>query len=168
MTVLSRFFGKGPATECSGDAVISDGNIVIDCSGCRGPSDVSDPFCFRGVSGKLPPGFSGDIILSGAVEKGYSGAVVEALSAYSEVMELASAMRDSIRSSGRGDGDRKEVLKLLKLLEKDPSLFLERAGKVRKSMGRDGDLSAGMDELMERTSLMIRRLRRALRSQGSV
>jgi len=149
-------------------------SVHITCEGCDGASDLSDIRCFMSAANKLPPGFSGEVVLKGNVDRSYSGPMVEALVSSSEVLDRLEGLCDIARRSDGGfllkGGRERAILEARSAFTSDPTSLLVKGDAIRERLsgkGREGDrtLIEGMDEVIERTELMLRRLRVSMERQ---
>jgi hypothetical protein len=145
--------------RCKGPIKYKEGQVLIDCSGCEGSSDLSDRICFREVSQRILPGFSGEVILSSEEERGYSGIIVETMESYSEILVLFDGILDG--AGKKGNDIKKALMDSRNRYLEDPSDFLKRSKKVRKNLEgskRGRELVPLFERIVDRCDLMIRRL----------
>lgn len=142
-------------------------SVLITCKGCDGASDLSDVRCFMSVAGELPPGFSGEVVLKGTVDRSYSGPLVEALVNSSEVLDRLKGLREIARESDNAimiKGDRERaVLEAMSAFTTDPATLLKKGDAIKARLSRKGGsryrtLIEGMDDVIGRTGLMLRKL----------
>ena len=149
------------------------GSIGIDCSRCDGPLKLEERRCFIGLARRLPPGFSGDVVLSGPVDRRYSGPPVSCLISFSEVIELLEGIPGSGARRGFPFIGKKDVSKVVKravaTLQEDPQRLIADREELLKDMskaakGGKGNAVRELEAGLERTSLMVRRLQKDLSS----
>lgn len=142
-------------------------SVHITCLGCDGASDLSDIRCFMSVASRLPPGFSGEVVLKGTVDRSYSGPMVEALVSSSEVLDRLEGLCEIARRSDRTifvkGGRERAILEARSAFTSDPASLLEKGDAIRERLSRKGSesdrsLLEGMEDIIERTELMMRRL----------
>lgn len=131
--------------------------LSVDCSGCEGPRSLSEKACFMGLCGRITPGFTGEIILRSDSDSRYKGAIVDALSASSEVRDLISAM------GGNDASRRTRALRARAMASfiEDPSSFpdSEVARLVERVAPDERErVSQEMGSIAERTRRMLVRL----------
>ncbi len=144
--------------------IYREGTVLVDCSTCSGPCSLWEKRCFKGLSGRILPGFSGEIILSKNEQRGYSGPIVEALDSYTEILSLfkgskAETRRDTYRILERSEES----------FRNDPSLFFEMSSKLKKELARSNsgeDLIPIFDDIIERSDLLMRKLRKTARGRS--
>jgi len=157
--------GSGcPSIELKGRAAI------IDCSNCKGMSDLTGTHCFMSVAERLPPGFSGEVVLRGAVDRSYSGPMVDALVSSSEVLDRLEGLRELAMKSDKGLISRGRSVHTIEKanasFRSDPCSFLDTKGSflegLNRGKGNGGEkLFEGMEDVFERAELMLRKLRSA-------
>lgn len=131
--------------------------LSVDCSGCAGPRSLTQRACFMGLCGRITPGFTGEIMLRSDSDSRYKGAIVEALSASSEVRDMISAI------GGKDASRRTRALReraMASFIE-DPcqfpgaevGLLLEKVGPNERDR-----VSGELEAIAERTRRMLVRL----------
>ncbi len=150
--------------DCIGSVIYREGTLLVDCSTCSGPCSLSEIRCFKGLSGRIVPGFSGEIILSRIEQRGYSGPIVEVLDSYTEILSLF---------KGSGTEARTDILKIIKRSEEcfkeDPSQFIKMSKMYKKELARSkagDDLIPHFDDIIERCDILMRKLNMTAEGQS--
>ena len=141
---------------------------AVDCSGCPIAPDLFNPECFLGIARGLVPGFSGEIVLKGRMDRSYSGPVVEAVSSASEVLDMLDALKEQATGTGldlvRRSRFGRCIGRIVKAFEEDPVGFLEKQEALREELsslsgGSESAAVKRLDDITERTGLMVRKLK---------
>jgi hypothetical protein len=147
--------------SCEGRISIEKGTISIDCMECDGKMDLSDPFCFLGISDRMIDGFQGSIILMGEQHLFYEGIIVKAITAHSHILKDIHRL-----SEGRSNRKLRSIsLNIEKDFKKDPVKMIEKMdhylSEIRKAVREKEPPEADkFTSLVESTSKMIRMLER--------
>lgn len=152
---------------CHGNISIERGDLVVDCTECSGPGDISDRRCFTGLSEKLTPGFRGNVILSSRSDEMFGGPAVEALSASSDILARMSILRDSLDGIriDRRIRMKRLVDRLVGSYMEDPEKMVRSRREMEKEAGKvigseNDPILDGLADIYEMTERMIRRLER--------
>jgi len=145
--------------QCEGEMErISEGYIVL-CKDCDGPSDISDMRCFRGLAGRIHPGYNGDIVLRSRKDVSYGGAVIDAFQSFSDIDHMFKVLLDIARNGNIS----KRVVKMMEKAHadfiEDPLSFQEKK-KIYLDNSKDEEITSHLTEIFERTSLMMRKLQK--------
>ena len=143
-----------------GTADIEGGSLLVDCSDCDGKRDLGSRGCFICLSSLVTPGFSGEIVLKGDIDRGYRGPAVDAVLAMSSI-------RSSIKSLKAGQ---KGVLRFLRskalcgrmmsLLERDPVSLVDSGPDLIERAERIGpDTADQVRDVVEAAERMVFRLK---------
>ncbi|MDG6225373.1 MAG: hypothetical protein QCI82_07660 [Candidatus Thermoplasmatota archaeon] len=153
---------KNGVGECSGRMEHIGRQLMVDCSKCSGPARLEERRCFMGLSSRLLPGFTGEIILRSLSDRRYAGGIVDALPASSEILDTI----DSLGKEGkRGAGGRLERSRssVRASYSKDPASLLLPHGplvdmsRAFSASGNEEGLQ-DIERLKERVRRMIGRL----------
>lgn len=154
---------NGKRIECTGEIIFDGGTARVDCKRCRGTSDLGNPECFKGLARRITPGFNGEIVLRSSVERGFRGPVVEALTAYSDILSILDSMIERRKVIFFGRVMTNELGSLRDSFMEDPSSIIRDEDRFRSKLKRSGNrngpqIMKAFDDIVERTSLMIRKL----------
>ena len=158
---IGTFFSR--SSNCRGDITFESNTATIDCSECSGVSDLSNKDCFRGSSTRLPPGFNGKVILRSHEDRGFNGSMIEAISSYSDIHSMLVSLHEKGKGMGPLSQLGNEIGKAEDLFKEDPVQFLKGSDKFRsrlKKMKGSDMILPSFDDIVDRTSLMIRKLQR--------
>lgn len=151
--------------ECSGKMEHRGKQLIVDCSRCPGPVRLDEKRCFMGLSDRLIPGFTGDIVLRSLSDRRYEGPIVDALSSSSEILDIIDALGRGAKV-GSGIGSAGKLTKLRRDLRdrfmNDPSSLLPPQGPLDdlKRSCRSDDIKQEIERLIDRIRLMIARMER--------
>ena len=146
---------------------VRDGSFFVDCSDCTGPKDLGDLRCFKGISNRMIPGFTGPIVLRGTIEKRYTGPLVDALVSFSEIASRIEVMippedRSRMHFTGRRRAGKFEK-HLRESLWDDPDILVNNEANLVKEMrkivpDRDSVCHENLRNLIESTRRMVARM----------
>ena len=151
--------------ECSGKMEHRGKQMIVDCSLCSGTARLEDKRCFMGLSERLIPGFTGDIVLRSISDRRYEGPLVDALSASSEILDIIDALGRGAKV-GSGIGSTGKLMKMRRDLRdrfmNDPASLLMVRGPLddMKRSCRSDEVSQDIERLNDRIRLMIARMER--------
>jgi len=146
--------------QCEGEMEKISEGYIVHCKDCDGPSDLSDLRCFKGLAGRIHPGYKGDIVLRSKKDISYGGAVIDALHSFSDIDHMFKVLLDT---AGNGNISKKSA----RMMEKahadfidDPLSFQEKK-KTYLDNSKDEEVIPHLTEIFERTSLMMRKLQKS-------
>lgn len=145
--------------NCQGKIEAVDGGIIVDCRKCPGEKDIEDEFCFRQLAGRVHPGFNGKLILRSKRDTLVEGPAIEAMTTFSDIQSMFDELINAARRGSSGSSLKKGLQKARSDHEKDPLYFLSRKNTYLPS-GCDEEIHHSFAEIVEKTSLMTRKLKR--------